>query len=310
MYLTDCQAQDKELISYLAGQAVSEPVVYVERLPGSMANNYKINHKYIFKIPNEYTSTDDWLHQSQCAPILQSHFSFQIPQPKLRTIYTPDKQSLLSSSYPQIDGVCLMEDAFAVKSYPFKKKFFEQLSDAAIQIHTVSSKELPIELPTRIDYLEQCFFRNIHGDTYLPKKLFRKLLHNSFVGLGKSGLKTSLLVHTDLHSGNVVLNDKDELVGILDFDMLIRGDEFLEFRPKLYDDAYDMHLFYKTYQERCGHRVDPNDIYQLEITHQTLRWFCALYNLYRFLPLSERNKRMKHDFKQKVASVKGAEKCI
>ncbi len=302
MYLTDYQAKDKDIISYLAGQVISEPIVDIKKLPGTMAYNYKINHKHIFKLPNEYTTTDDWLHQSQCAPILQRHFSFQIPQPQLKTVYTPNNQSLLSSSYPQIEGVCLTDDAFAVKKKPFKQKFFEQLSDAAAQIHAVSPKELPFKLPTKIDYLEQCFFKNFNGDAYLPKKLFRKLMHNSILGLGQSGLKTELLAHTDLHSGNVVLNDKDEIIGILDFDMMVRGDRFLEFRPRLYDDLFDMHLFRKTYQERTGIKIDSNDLYQQEMTKQTLSWFCALCNLYQCLPLSERNKKMKQDFKRKISS--------
>lgn len=309
MYLTSLTAKDKGMISHLAEQVISEPVVTIDRLPGSSACNYEINHKYIFKLPNEYTEPDDWLHQSQCAPILQRHFSFQIPKPQLKIVYTHNRQALLSSCYQKIPGVCLMDDAFAVKDKPFKQKFFEQLSDAAAQIHSVSPKELPFKLPTKIDYLEQCFFKNFRGDTYLPKKLFRKLMHNSFLGLGESGLKTPLLAHTDLHSGNIVLNDKDDLVGILDFDMMVEGDSFLEFRPRLYDDLFDMYLFRKTYQERTGKKIDSNDLYQQEVAQKTLSWFCALCNLYQCLPLSERNKKMKNDFKQKLALTKGS-KCI
>lgn len=310
MYLTDYQAKDKDFISYLAGQVISAPITSVERLPGSMAYNYEINHRHIFKLPNEYTSTDDWLHQSQYAPILQKHFSFQIPQPQIKAVHTTSKQAFLSSYYPKIEGICLMDDAFAVKDKPFKEKFFEQLSDAAFQIHSVPLQELPFKLPTRIDYLEQCFFKNFKGDSYYPKKLFRKLMHNSFLGFGKSGLKTSLLAHTDLHSGNVLLNDEGKLIGILDFDMMVRGDRFLEFRPQLYEDWFDMFLFRKAYQKRTGIKIDPNDLYQLEMSQKTLSWFFALYNLYRFLPIPERNKKMKHDFKQKIAQMKASEKCI
>ncbi len=310
MYLTNEQAKDKDLIGYLAEQVVSEPVVSVERLPGTMAYNYEINHKHIFKLPNEYTPTDDWLRQAQCAPILQSHFDFQIPQPQLKTIYTPDGKSLLSSSYPKIKGICFMNEVFANKEIPFKQNFFEQLSDAAAQIHTVSPQELPFELPTKIDYLEQCFFRNFHGDTYLPKKLFRKLMHNCFLGLGKSGLKTSLLAHTDLHPGNILLDDKNKLVAILDFDMMVRGDRFLEFRANLYDDPRDIPLFCKIYQKRSGHKIDPNDLYQLETAKKTLSWFWSLCALYKHLPLVERNKKMKQCLKQKIISQKGSDGCI
>ena len=130
------------------------------------------------------------------------------------------------------------------------------------------------------------------------------MLHNSFLGLGESGLKTSLLVHTDLHSENILLNDKDELVAVLDFDTLIRGDHFLEFRPNLYPDPFDLRLFRKIYQERTGVKIDTNDLYRQETAQTSLSWFYHLYQLYRFLPIPDRNKKMKSDFKKKIASEK------
>ena len=214
----------------------------------------------------------------------------------------PDKTTLLSSSYPKIEGICLDDLTFAAKNSHFKNHFFEQLSDAAEQIHAVPLEKLPFQVPTKIDYLEKCFFKSCKGDNYYPKKLFRKLMHNSFFGFGESGLRTSLLAHTDLHSGNVLLNDKNELVSVLDFDMLVRGDRFLEFRPNLYPDRRDMRLFKKIYQTKTGHKIDPNDLYQQEIVHHSLSWFYSLYQLYRFLPIPDRNKRMKYDFKKKIAS--------
>ena len=303
MFLSDFEAKDFDFVRSLAEQAVSFPVTDIQRLPGTMAYNYEINHKHILKLPCENTHQEDWLRQAQLAPVLQSYFTFQIPQPHLKTLYLSDRTTILSSSYPKIEGICYSDDCqFAAKDKFFKTRFFEQVSDAAAQIHKVPLAELPFQLPTKIDYLEKCFFEESSGDNYLPRKLFRKLLHNSFLGLGKSGLRTSLLVHTDLHSGNVLLNDKNELVAILDFDALVRGDRFLEFRPNLYADPLDTRLFQKIYQDRTGIKIDMNDVYQQEIMRTSLSWFYSLYQLYRFLPIPDRNKKMKYAFKQKIAS--------
>ncbi|MGN0919923.1 MAG: phosphotransferase family protein [Alphaproteobacteria bacterium] len=303
MYLSDLEAEDFSLVRSLAEQAISGPVTDVKRLPGTMAYNYEVNHQHIVKLPNEYTEPEDWLHQAQLAPLLQRHFSFQIPLPRLKTVHLPNKKTLLSSSYPKIDGVCLSDDLqFAAKESAFKTRFFEHLSDAAAQIHAVPLEELPFQLPTKIEYLEKCFFKNHKGDNYYPKKLFRKLMHNSFLGLGKSGLKTSLLAHTDLHAGNVLINDKNELVAVLDFDTLIRGDRFLEFRPGLYADSLDTLLFQKIYQQRTGIQIDMADIYCQERMRLSLGWFYSLYQAYRYLSIPERNRKMKHDFKRKMAS--------
>ena len=302
MYLSYSDAKDFGLIHSLAEQVISEPITSMERLPGTMAYNYEVNHKHILKLPNEYTDPKDWMHQAQIAPILQSHFSFQIPQPQIKTLHMPNKKTCLSSSYRKIEGICLNDLEFARKDVRFKTHFFEQLSDAAVQIHSVPSEELPFQMPTKIDYLEKCFFRGCKGDNYLPKKLFRKLMHNSFLGFGESGSRTSLLAHTDLHSGNVLLNDKNELVAVLDFDMLVQGDHFLEFRPQLYPDPRDIRLFQKTYQETTNIKIDSDDIHRQETVKTSLSWFYHLYQIYRFLPMPDRNKKMKHAFKQKIAS--------
>lgn len=308
MFLSDSEAKDFNFVRSLAEQAFSMPVTNITPLPGTMSHNYEINHKHILKLPHEYTNQEDWLRQAQVAPILQRHFTFQIPVPKLKTLFLPNKRSILSSSYPKIEGHCLTDECqFAAKDKPFKTRFFEQLSDAAVQIHSVPLQNLPFQLPNKIEYLEKCFFKDCKGDNYLPKKLFRKLMHNSFFGFGKSGLKTSLLAHTDLHSGNILLNGKNELIAVLDFDMLVRGDRFMEFRPRLYADPLDIRLFQKIYQERSGIKISMNDIYQQEIAQKSLSWFYNLYQLYRFLPIHDRNKKMKTDFNKKISSGKGLE---
>lgn len=302
MHLSEYEAKDFDLIRQLASQALSVPVIDMQRLDGTMAYNYEINHKYILKLPHSYTKQQDWLYQAQLAPVLQRHFKFQIPMPQLKTLHLSNKRTLLASCYTKIVGKGLDDLEFAAKDRKFKTHFFEQLSDAAAQIHSVPLSELPFQLPTKIDYLEKCFFKNEKGDNYYPKKLFRKLMHNSFLGLGESGLRTSLLVHTDLHSGNVLLNDKNELVALLDFDDMVRGDRFMEFRPKLYPDYLDNRLFQKIYQERTGIKVNMDDVYQQEIAQNSLSWFYSLYQLYRLLPVSDRNKKMKQGFNQKIAS--------
>ena len=310
MHLSEYEAKDFDLIRQLASQALSVPVTDIQRLNGTMAYNYEINHKYIFKLPHSYTEQENWLHQAQLAPVLQRHFNFQIPMPQVKTLRLSDKRTLLTSCYIKIAGKSLNDWEFAAKDRKFKTRFFEQLSDAASQIHSVPLSELPFQLPTKIDYLEKCFFKNEKGDNYYPKKLFRKLMHNSFWGLGECGLRTSLLAHTDLHSGNVLLNDKNELVAILDFDDMVHGDRFMEFRPKLYPDYLDNRLFQKIYQERTGVKVNMHDVYQQEIAQSSLSWFYSLYQLYRLLPTSDRNKKMKQGLKHKIASAEGVSKCI
>ncbi|MBR6232095.1 MAG: phosphotransferase [Alphaproteobacteria bacterium] len=303
MYLSDSEAQDFELVRHLVNQAISSPVTDIKRLPGTMAYNYEIDHKHVFKLPCERTNQEDWLRQAQLAPVLQQYFTFQIPQPNLKTLHLFDGKTILSSFYPKIEGICFSDDCqFAAQDRSFKTRFFEQVSDAAAQIHAVPLTELPFQLPTKIDYLEKCFFKESKGDNYLAKKLFRKLLHNSFLGLGKSGSRTSLLAHTDLHSGNILLDDKNKLVAVLDFDMLVRGDRFLEFRPGLYPDILDNRLFQKIYQERTGIKIDMKDVYQHEIMQNSLRWFYGLYQLYQVLPARERDKKIKRALRQKVNS--------
>ncbi len=292
MYLTRDQADNKDFVVNLAEQTLDKPVTSLERLPGQMAYNYMANHRYIVKFPSEKTNPDDWLRQSQYMPVLQDKLSFQIPIPKISTVQDAQKKTLVSSWYEKIDGVCISNTfEFSQKDIKFKDVFFEQLSDAAHQIHRVQPKELPFELPTKQEILEKYFFKKIAPNpTYHQKKNFRKLLHNPVLGLGKSAEKTSVLTHSDLHCGNVILNDKNQLVGILDFDTFGRGDYFWEFRPLLYEDPSDISLFQKKYTQRTGIQIDSRDSENIRQFKTTLEWLAVLYTLSRaFLPKEEHN---------------------
>ncbi len=302
VFLSDSQAKDIDVIHHLAGQTLSEPIISITPLLGSMSYNYEINHKLILKLPNENTHLENWHRLSQSAPFLQQYLTFQIPKPNFKPLHLKNTGEVISLSYPKIEGKCFSNElVFSAQERAFKIHFFEQLSDAAAQIHSVPLEKIPFKFPNKIDYLEKCFFKNEKGDNYCPKKLFQRLLHDPYFGYGKSALRTALLAHTDLHPGNVLFNDKNELVAILDFDTMVNGDRFLEFRPNLYTDPLDIHLFQRIYQKRTGAKINMSDIYQQEIARSSLSWFYCLYQTYRSLSVPERDKRMKQAFMQKIS---------
>lgn len=291
MHLTPDQANDKDFVKNLAEQAIRKPITSFQRLSGLMAYNYEANHRYIVKFPSLKTNQDDWLRQSQYMPVLQDKLSFQIPIPHITTVQDGQKKSFISSWYEKIEGSCIADTfEFSQKDIKFRTNFFEQLSDAVHQIHCVRPNELPFELPTKQEILEKYFFKQFTSKpTYYQKKFFRKLAHNSVLGLGKCAEKTSVLTHSDLHCANVVLNDKNQLVGLLDFDTFGRGDYFWEFRPLLYEDPQDISLFKKTYTKRTGIHIDPCDIEYMRQFKSTLQWLAVLYTLSSVLsPKNER----------------------
>ena len=83
MYLTQEQANNKDLIRYLAEQAIPENIQSIVRLKGgNTSSTYEINDHLIFKIPEFRTPLEKWNEQSQCAPIIQKYLPVQIPQQK------------------------------------------------------------------------------------------------------------------------------------------------------------------------------------------------------------------------------------
>lgn len=302
MHLTPDQADDKDLIRYFAGQAFHFPITSVERLNGEMAYNYEVNHRYILKLPSDKTNPDDWLRQGQYMRVLQDKLSYQIPQPVITTVYDKDsKTPFISSSYEKIKGYCIPNTfLFAQKTNYFKMRFFEQLAQAVHQIHSVVPTKLPFELPTKPEILEKYFFaRQKSQPTYYQKKMFKKLAHNSILGLGKSAEKTSILTHSDLHCGNVVLNDNNKLVGLLDFDTLARGDYFWEFRPLLYYDPSDTLLFQKIYTRNTGIQIDPCDTERIHQFKSTLQWLAILYRLSNTLTPKKEKQFLKQEIKKR-----------
>ena len=312
MYLTQKQAKDKEFIYFLASQALSQPITSLEKLEGQMACNYELNHHYIFKLPSSRTNPDDWLKQSQYMPKLQENISFQIPIPQVKKVYSPDKQSFISSLYEKIDGTCIPDTfQFAQKDKRFKIKFFEQLSDITYQFHQIPPEKLPLKLLTKPEILEQYFFHRLKKiGTPFQKKIFKKVILNSFFGLGKSNYKISHLSHSDLHCGNVVLNDKNKIVGILDFDTFGRGDPFWEFRPKLYTDSADIRLFQKIYSKRSQNKINQTDINNMNQCFSSLKFLYSIYALANTLIPLNRQPLKEKKLSSKIFGFLGMEKSI
>ena len=150
MYLTQEQANDKDLIRYLAEQAISENIQTIYPLKsGVSSNSYEINHHLIFKLPNFRTPLEKWNEQSQCAPVLQKYLDLQIPQPQLKTVFlsSSDQFSLLASVHEKIPGhVISCSRDFFEKDASFKQRYFEQLATFVHQLHSIDSHILPIEM--------------------------------------------------------------------------------------------------------------------------------------------------------------------
>ena len=313
MYLTEKQSEDKALICELAGQALARPVMHLEKLDGLISYNYEINHKYIFKLPSKYTFPNTWVLQERYMPILQTHLTYQIPQPQTSIVWTGEKQALTAMSYPKIEGRCVGDTfAFAQKERPFKIRFFEQLSEAVNQLHQVPISHLPLEIPTKEEGFEESFFSDTiqKEASYLKRKIIHALFHDPFFGLGQSADRTNVLAHSDLHSNNVLLNDKGELVGLLDFDTLGRGDRFWEFRPRLYADSQDTQLFKEIYSFNTGHKICSKDFYAIHQLYYFASLLGSAFEVYDTFSPTQNIKRLKQRFKNKNEIIKSIQKSF
>ena len=307
MFLTSDQSNDRDLVSELASQALATPITHLEKLGGMISYNYEVNHHYIFKLPSYRTNPDDWLRQGAYMTLLQDHLSFQIPLPHSKMVhFQKGDTDFLSLSYQKIEGNCIDPNCvFPQKDFKFKVKFFEQLSDAAAQIHSVPLSKIPLNFPTKEDISETYFFQSFLQKEGTPteRNLFKKIIHDPSLGLGKNAQKTSILVHADLHPGNVILDDQEKLIGLLDFDSSGRGDRFWEFRPNLYIQRQDTDLFQEIYSKRTGHHIrskDVNGIYQF---YDSMEWFKALAQLYDSTKPQEKKLLIK-EFNKRAALIK------
>ena len=314
MYLSDKQSNDKNLICELAGQALATPVTQLDQLGGSISYNYEVNHRYILKLPSERTFPNSWVLQERYMPILQKYLTYQIPQPQTKVVWTKDKtQSFMAMSYPKIDGNCVGDTfEFAQKDRPFKVRFLEQLSDAANQLHSIPLSKIPLKIPTKEEEFQECFFSDTisKGSSYLKRKIIHALFHDPFFGLDKSADKTDVLAHSDLHSGNVLFNDKNELVALLDFDTLGCGDRFWEFRPKLYADSQDTSLFREIYSFRTGHRINFNDIYAMHQLFYFGQLLASAFATYDALSPAQNIKRLKSHLKEKNKMMRSIQRAF
>ena len=282
MYLTNEQANDKKLIRYLAEQAVPEPISSLVPLEGGItSHNFEINQHLIFKLPGRTTPIEHWIQQTICAPVLQKHLSCQIPQPRLNPVFlnSTSEGGLLSSSYEKIEGKTIIHAKdFFKKDKAFKVHFFEQLSDLAQQIHSISPSSLPIQPPTAEEFLKKLFLKSVGRITPFQEKNLHKIIHSSVFGFNEK-LPSSTLCHCDLRSANICLDKKNNIIGILDFDSLNRGEPFFEFRPMLYGTKKheaDTKLFHQIYCQRTGYPINMSNFKKMRRLFWSLCIFSSL----------------------------------
>ena len=306
MHLTPEQANNKKLIRYLAEQAIPEAIHSIYPLPaGITSHNFEINHHIIFKLPGLTTPVSSWIQQSQCAPILQKYLSCRIPQPALSPVFlnSTAHDFLLSSSHEKIEGKTISHSSdFFKKDISFKTHFFEQLSNFTHQIHSIPSEALPVRIPTAEEFLKNLFLRSVGGITPFQEKNLHKIIHSSVFGFNEK-LSSSTLCHCDLRPANICLDKRDNIVGILDFDSLNRGEPFFEFRPMLYgseNHEADTKLFYHIYCHKTGYKTHPNNLKKMRRLFWSLCIFSAICKVDKAQGIKEKIcffKGMKNIFK-------------
>ena len=268
-YLTENLAKNETLVNYLIKQVVSEPISKIKPIGNAKTSFvYEVNNHLIVKFPSCRTDTSNWKMQSENAPVLQSSFSFQIPQPKLKAVVltSTSPRAMLSAYYEKIKGRTITSGDFAERPIEFKQRFFEQLSDAAVQIHAICPDTLPVP-PLKSEELAKSLLP-IRPDNHFFNGLVRLLMY--FPGVGFERPPQRILCHSDLHSSNICLDEKDNLIGILDFDTLNQGNYFAEFRPFLYRKKEDIEMFRKIYEKRSGRTMSDRDIRWMDMMYKVM----------------------------------------
>lgn len=287
MNLTEGLSQNKTVVDYLLGQVVSEPISKVRPVENARTSYvYEVNDHLIVKFPSQRTDVSGWVLQSENAPALKKMLSFRIPEPSLKEVAltSTSPSGMLSLCYEKIPGRVIPRREFGPLSTDFKKHFFEQLSDVVMQLQSIDPNKLPSPpLPTE-DMVRKM----------LPikqnNKIFNGLL-NSFLYfpvLGFDHAPKRVLSHLDLHSGNVCLDEKDNIVGILDFDTLSQGVPFGEFRPMLFRDQEDIQLFRQTYERKSGRKISDKDLQWMEVMFKVIRTSSAVARIRKISSFKKR----------------------
>ena len=273
MYLTDEQANDYNLVRRVAEQVVHAPVYSVKRLEsGRAAYTYEIDNHLIFKLPNNRTSVSAWQTRSQMAHVLQDSLSYRIPQPYVQPVFLSanTKDELAAFYYEKIPGKTLpFAQKFSKTSPRFRTHFFEQVADFAVQLHAIPLDKLSVRPPSINSVLTKIFLTK--SKTPFIEKLFTSASHWPLIGCRP--ISDDVLCHRDLHPGNICLDNRGNVTGILDFDLMCTGERFVEFYPHLYKDPKDQKFFQEIYTEQSGVSLSQKDINRL----RSLRFLNALH---------------------------------
>ena len=202
---------------------------------------------------------------------MQEQLKYQIPVPQVQFLGFPQGK-VIGCCYPKIQGKIFSKSDFNQLSLSQKGAFFEELAQAMEQLHAVSPDSLGHPFNDSIEQLSKFLFKDMPD----KEKLFTQRIKKSFQERGVH-LKNDLLCHTDLHSNNVVLDSKNHIIGLLDFDSLSLGDSFTEFRPNLYD-SKDLNLLRHIYQQKTSHPIDIKATKCMEELYEQAFLFYSLGN--------------------------------
>ncbi len=270
-FLSETEANNKELITELGSQILEAPVFSVSQLGGLVSYNYELNHKFILKLPAKGSQISKWIEQSQYTPALQKQLKFQIPVPKVKTCRIPNQttRKMMGTCYEKIEGDIIPRAEFHAKSKAQKIDFFEKLSDVMSQLHQVNPTSIPMTFQPKIEYWAQFIFPN----SRLKRQLFQKSIHGLFKMSGLE-IKNHILCHSDLHSENVCMN-QNQIQGVIDLDTMSLGDYWMEFTPHLYH-RDELKMWNQIYQERSGNTIHPTAIRHMNTFGSTILFLNAL----------------------------------
>ncbi len=253
-FLTLEQANNKDFISKLVERMIQAPVRHISVLDGGkISYNYEVNHQWICKLPSHRSIPENWCRQSQYMPVLQKKLKYQVPIPKVQSFKLKQGQ-IIGCFYPKISGQIWPRALFDKRPYSQKIAYFEEVTDALIQLHSIQPDDLPVQCKSYLDNLVQFLFE----DSEEKQTEFKKYIQSSFQK-AEIPLSQDTLCHADLHSNNVVLDSKGRLVGVLDWDSLSLGAPFMEFHPPLYEEK-DLNLFHQIYQEKAKIPADKKAV--------------------------------------------------
>lgn len=242
---------------------------------------YLIDNTYIFKFTKHKFAIEDYLREKNILDFLNKNLISNIKIPKIK--YFKKLNDVAIMGYKNINGIFLSPKVYKKMNNNQKDKLVKSISSFLTLLHSINVDTISnYKYDNRANFISDFEFvkSNVYSliskrEVLLVESTFNHILNNTNIFNGKK-----CLIHNDLSCNHILLNDKYELEGIIDWGDACINDEHCDFMYLLEDSEEEIGRdFGLRILNQCNFKNIKTAIEYADLINEYYPIICIIYGI-------------------------------